>query len=60
MAEIFEYLEEFSCMNPEVIKLRIKNIFDLSDKQVNLVYSKWKNQYMKPKFNSMKKGKYEY
>jgi hypothetical protein len=59
MAEIFEYLEEFSCMNPKVIKLRIKNIFSLSDEQANSIYSKWKEQYMKPKFNSIKKGKYE-
>ncbi|MDU8964585.1 hypothetical protein [Clostridium tertium] len=56
MDEIFEYLEEISYMNPKVIKIRLKNMFRLSDKQVEKIYSKWKKEFMKCKHKEITKS----
>ncbi|GAA0762289.1 hypothetical protein [Clostridium sartagoforme] len=56
MDEIFEYLEEISYMNPKVIKIRLRNMFRLSDKQVEKIYSKWKKEFMKCKHKEITKS----
>lgn len=50
MKEVFSYLDEYSYMQPRILKIRIKNIFDLSEEEVQRVYEGWKKEYCKPKF----------
>lgn len=49
--EIIEYLntESFDSFIPELLKIRIRNIFDLTSEEANRVYYIWKGEYMKPK-----------
>lgn len=49
--EIINYLntEHFHGFIPELLKIRIRNIFDLTNEEANRVYYIWKGEYMKPK-----------
>ena len=49
--EIINYLntEHFDGFIPELLKIRIRNIFDLTNEEANRVYYIWKGEYMKPK-----------
>ncbi len=49
MEEMFEYLDQISYMEPRVIKIRLKNYFDLDKDDADRVYRSWKNYYVKPK-----------
>lgn len=49
--EIMEYLnkddkDEYSQL---MLKIRIKNMFDLTEEQAIKVYNIWKSEYMRPK-----------
>lgn len=49
--EIMEYLneddkDEYSQL---VLKIRIKNMFDLTEEQAIKAYNIWKSEYMRPK-----------
>lgn len=52
--EITEYIEERSLEGqlPEVIKRRIKNVFDLTEEEANKAYSIWKKKYMRARVKS--------
>lgn len=51
IAEVMEYLNSghLDDSKPNILKVRIKNCFDLSDEEANKVYRIWKSEYMKPK-----------
>lgn len=52
--EITEYIEERNLEGqlPEIIKRRIKNVFDLTEEETNKVYSIWKKKYMRARMKS--------
>lgn len=49
--EITEYIEERNLEGqlPEIIKRRIKNVFDLTEEETNKVYSIWKKEIYESK-----------
>lgn len=49
--EIIEYLNEDDKdrYSQLVLRIRIKNMFDLTEEQANKAYNIWKSEYMRPK-----------
>ena len=49
--EIIEHLNEDNKdgYSQLALRLRIKNMFGLTEEQVNKVYNIWKSEYMRPK-----------
>lgn len=54
ISEIIEYINDSKLEGylPEVIKRRIKNVFDLTEEEANKAYNIWKKKYMRARVKS--------